>query len=128
MSYGRHTKAGALARPRQQEAPVPGNGDTIGTVAAVTDLALYEGYPRVDWVAAKLGTTRRSLQRYLREQGTSFNRLVEDALCKRAKDLLAQGTVSVTDIALQLGYSDPAHFTRAFRRWTGVAPTAYRTA
>lgn len=128
LSYGLHTKAEAPARPRQQEAPVPGNGDTIGTIAAVTALALYEGYPRVDWVATKLGTTRRSLQRYLREHGTSFNRLVEDALCKRAKDLLAQGTVSVTDIALQLGYSDPAHFTRAFRRWTGIAPTAYRTA
>ena len=128
LSYGLHRNAGIPARPRHDEPPVLGDGDTLATIAAVTDLALYEGYPRVDWVAAKLGTTRRSLQRRLREHGTSFNRLVDDTLCRRAKQLLAQGTIPVTDIALQLGYSDPAHFTRAFRRWTGVAPTAYRTA
>ncbi|HEX2839684.1 AraC family transcriptional regulator [Hyphomicrobium sp.] len=128
LGRGLFRSADVPVRRSQAEPLVPGNGDTIGTIAAVADLALCEGYPRVDWVAAKLGTTRRSLQRHLREHGTSFNRIVEDALCKRAKDLLTQGTVPVTEIAFQLGYSDPAHFSRAFRRWTGVAPTAYRAA
>ena len=128
LNYGIDRHVSAPARQPGDEPPVPGNGDTIATIAAVTELALLEGYPRVDWVAAKLGTTGRSLQRRLHEQGTSFNRIVDDTLCRRAKHLLAARTIPVTEIALQLGYSDPAHFTRAFRRWTGVAPTAYRAA
>jgi AraC-like DNA-binding protein len=112
----------------QNEPAVPGRDDTLATIAAVTDLALHEGYPRIDWVAAKLGTTRRSLQRHLGTQGTTFNGLVEDTLFRHAKTLLARNDVPVTDIALRLGYADPAHFTRAFRRWSGVTPTAFRNA
>jgi len=109
------------------EPQVPGQGDTLATVAAVTDLALHDGYPRIDWVAAKLGTTRRSLQRRLGDHGTTFNRLVDGALFRRAKALLARPQASVTDVALELGYADPAHLTRAFRRWSGgLTPSAYR--
>lgn len=96
------------------------------TLAAVTALALHEGYPRIDWVAAKLGTTRRSLQRLLHAHGTTFNALVEDVLYREARALLAEQRLSITDIALRLGYGDPAHFTRAFRRWSGETPTAHR--
>ena len=110
----------------EREPQVPGQHDTLATISAVTDLALLEGYPRIDWVAQKVGTTRRSLQRHLHCHGTTFNRLVEDALFRRAKVLLGDGSLPITDIALQLGYADPAHFTRAFRRWSGVAPSAYR--
>lgn len=109
------------------EPQVPGQDDMLATVAAVTDLALYEGYPRVDWVAAKLGTTRRSLQRRLAAAGTTFNGFAEQALSRRAKSLLRDSRTPITDIALQLGYADPAHFTRAFKRWTGVTPSVYRT-
>ena len=108
------------------EPRVPGQNDELGTIAAVTDLAGLEAYPRIEWVAAKLGTTRRSLQRRLASHGTSFNRLVEETLFRRAKSLLCSGATPITEIALQLGYADPAHFTRAFRRWSGVAPSAYR--
>jgi AraC-like DNA-binding protein len=117
--------AGSGARA-EIEPRVPGQDDMLATIASVTDLALYEGYPRIDWVAAKLGTSRRSLQRRLATCSTTFNRFVEEALARRAKVLLREGETSITDIALQLGYSDPAHFTRAFRRWTGLAPSAFR--
>jgi AraC-like DNA-binding protein len=120
-----HTASDALGTANH-EPEVPSQHDTLATIAAVTDLALYEGYPRIDWVAAKLGTTRRSLQRRLSSHGTSFNHLVEDTLFHRAKVLLRDGTAPITDIALQLGYADAAHFTRAFRRWAGVAPSTYR--
>lgn len=119
--------AGLNAKPGA-EPQVPAQHDELATIAAVTDLAVHEDYPRIEWVAAKLGTTRRSLQRRLAAHGTTFNRLVEETLLRRAKALLSEGTVPVTDIALQLGYADPAHFTRAFRRWTGVAPSTYRAA
>ncbi|SFV32343.1 Helix-turn-helix domain-containing protein [Hyphomicrobium facile] len=112
----------------RSEPPVPRQSDVLATTAAVTELALHEGYPRIDWVAAKLGTTSRSLQRRLSAHGTSFIELVDDLLSRNAKRLLLESETAVTDIALRLGYSDPAHFTRAFRRWTGLSPSAYRQA
>lgn len=114
------------ARPRA-EPKVPGQEDALATVASVTDLALYDGYPRIDWVAAKLGVTRRSLQRLLRAHDTTFNRLVGETLLRHAKALLNDGA-PITEIALELGYRDSAHFTRAFRRWMGVSPSLYRNA
>jgi AraC-like DNA-binding protein len=110
----------------ETEPQVPGQDDELATIAAVMDLAVHEDYPRIEWVAAKLGTTRRSLQRRLAAHGTTFIRLAEATLLRRAKALLSEGRMPITDIALALGYADPAHFTRAFRRWTGVAPSAYR--
>lgn len=123
----RHYDVPANLRP-DAEPPVPEHGDMLAVIAAVTNLALHEGYPRIEWVAAKLGMTRRSLQRRLSDHGMTFNRLVEEMLFCRAKALLSEGAVPITEIALGLGYTDPAHFTRAFRRWSGVAPSAYRAA
>ncbi|MEQ1672653.1 MAG: AraC family transcriptional regulator ligand-binding domain-containing protein, partial [Hyphomicrobium sp.] len=108
------------------EPAVPEQDDALAMIAAVTDLALYEGYPRVDWVAAKLDISSRSLQRLLEQQGTSFRRLKEDVLLRRAKSLLGDRGASITEIAFDLGYRDLAHFTRAFRRWTGRSPTEWR--
>lgn len=126
LDASRHGAAPSAAAGRPDEPPVPRNGDMRATLAAVTALALHEGYPRIDWVAAKLGTTRRSLQRLLHAHGTTFNALVEDVLYREARALLAEQRLSITDIALRLGYGDPAHFTRAFRRWSGETPTAHR--
>ncbi len=120
--------AGSRATKPGAEPQVPSQDDELATIAAVMDLALHEDYPRVEWVAAKLGTTRRSLQRRLAAHGTTFIRLAEATLLRRAKVLLRDGHMPITDIALALGYADPAHFSRAFRRWTGVAPSAYRAA
>lgn len=108
------------------EPHVPGQNDELGTIAAVLDLALHEDYPRIEWVAAKLGTTRRSLQRRLAMHGTTFQQLADETLFRRASDLLRKDEMPITAIALELGYRDPAHFTRAFRRWTGQAPSTYR--
>jgi AraC-like DNA-binding protein len=109
------------------EPNVPRDGDVLGMTSAVVDLAQYGGYPRIDWVADKLATNRRTLQRQLKAQGTTFGRLVESALLRRAEVLLGTG-MSITEIGFELGYRDHAHFTRAFRRWTGISPSAYRRA
>lgn len=123
-----HCASAAAAQPGSAAAEpgLPGQQDTLATIAAVTDLALHEGLPRVDWVAAKLGMTRRSLQRLLAKHGTSFNRLAEEALMRRAIQRLGDDDAAITGIALELGYADTAHFTRAFRRWTGMPPSVYR--
>jgi AraC-like DNA-binding protein len=105
---------------------IPCGSDFLAAIRSVAELALLEGYPRIEWVARKLGMTTRSLQRHLDIQGTSFRCLLDDALAQQATMLLRQGTTPVTEIALRLGYSDPAHFARAFRRWTGKSPSRYR--
>jgi len=107
---------------------VPQEDDMLGAAAAVADLALYDGYPRIDWVAAKLGMNRRSLQRQLARRGKTFRHLIDDRLHLRAQMMLQVRSVTITEVAVQLGYCDLAHFTRAFRRWTGVSPSAYRRA
>jgi len=108
------------------QSPVPEAHGEYEAIAAVTFLALLEGYPRVDWVAAKLGLTRRSLQRRLARHGTSFTDLVSKLLRERSEGLLTNSPDTVTSIAMSLGYTDAAHFSRAFKRWTGTSPSAFR--
>lgn len=113
---------------RYEEPALPAEQDELATVVAVTELALCEGYPRIDWVASKLGMTRRTLQRRISDNDTTFAGIVEELLRKTAQDLLAGTNESITGVALKLGYADSAHFTRAFTRWTGASPSAYRRA
>jgi AraC-like DNA-binding protein len=112
--------------PQEAEPQMPDQHDELACIEAVTTLALHEGYPRIDWVASKLGGSRRSLQRRLAEHGSSFNEVRDKVLRSRAIVLVGDGKAAITDIALSLGYADVAHFTRAFRRWTGMAPIVYR--
>jgi AraC-like DNA-binding protein len=73
-----------------------------------------------------VGMSERTLQRRLAEQGTSFNDLLDQVRFDAAKQLLQHNSISVTDISGELGYKDPANFTRAFRRWAGVSPRRHR--
>lgn len=75
-----------------------------------------------------LGLAPRSLQRRLAASGTSFEALVDGWRRTRARHHLADPALEVGVIARLLGYRDPSHFVRAFRRWEGVAPFAYRRA
>lgn len=86
-------------------------------------------YRRVtkDYVAFLLDTSPRTMQRRLSEWGLSFEQLIDDVRRTEAIRLVDEGRLTVTDIAAQVGYSDAPHFMRAFRRWTGQTPTAFRT-
>ncbi len=95
-------------------------------VSALLAISLLERRPKIDWVASKLGRSRRSLQRSLEAEGCSFSLVLEALLKDRAEEWLRWTEHSVTEIALKLGYSDNAHFTRAFRNWTGTSPTRFR--
>jgi AraC-like DNA-binding protein len=68
----------------------------------------------------------RSLQRRLTDSGLKFNDLLNQAKYRHAKQKLQNYQLPMTEIAKSLGYSDPAHFTRAFRRWSGLSPTDFR--
>jgi AraC-like DNA-binding protein len=77
-------------------------------------------------VAAALGTSVRSLQRRLRDQGFSYVTLLNETRRQLGTAYLLDERYSVTEIAFQLGFDDASAFARAFRRWTGLSPSEYR--
>jgi AraC-like DNA-binding protein len=88
-------------------------------------LATGAGAPDIRGVADALGTSVRTLQRRLRSEGVSYADVVQRTRCAEARALLRSRS-RIGDVARQLGYSDPAHFTRAFQRWMGLTPREYR--
>lgn len=77
-------------------------------------------------VADTLGMSPRALQVRLTAGGASFHDLIERIRADLALSMLAESPATVTEIAHLLGYGDGANFTRAFRRWHGVPPSAVR--
>ncbi|MET0389353.1 MAG: AraC family transcriptional regulator, partial [Polyangiales bacterium] len=76
-------------------------------------------------VARKLGMSLRSLQRSLRECGSSYEKLLRDGRRELACSYLRDGRHSVTQTAFALGYESSSAFARAFKRWTGQLPSEY---
>ncbi|ODR95018.1 hypothetical protein AUC70_04515 [Methyloceanibacter stevinii] len=104
------------------------SADLLGVVMEQVRLQLFSGSVSIERVALTLDTSVRSLQRDLNRDGTSFRDLTGAVRLRRARNLLAETTLSVTEIAADLGYSSPAHFARAFRKITGLSPTEFRAA
>jgi AraC-like DNA-binding protein len=104
---------------------IPDPDDMPGNVGALIDLELLDGRPDLSRIVRRAGLSQRTLQRRLAESGLSFSDLLKNKLQRRAMSLLCQ-SLSITEIALMLGYRDPAHFSRAFESWSGVAPSRWR--
>jgi AraC-like DNA-binding protein len=107
------------------EASAP-SGDFVGSMVQVVQTLSWEGYPHIRQTADVLGLSVRTLQRHLTAAGVSHESLIGRARLATAAALLDSSDAKVLDIALDLGYSDHAHFTRAFRRWTGRSPQEFR--
>lgn len=88
---------------------------------------LPHGKPDLWHTASKMDISARTLQRRLREEGSSFSAVLEGLRQDLSEQLLADRTLAVADVAFLLGYSEPSAFQRAFRRWRGTSPRAYRT-
>lgn len=90
---------------------------------------LRELLPRERFGAAKvasvLGMSERSLHRRLRELGQSYQGVVDGYRREEAERLLLEGRVDMAEIAHRLGFADQSAFSRAFRRWTRMAPSAW---
>lgn len=88
---------------------------------------LPTGTPNMHDIARVLGTTRRTLHRRLAVEGTNFRVLVEDLRKEEVRVRLSQSTdESLTALALDLGFADLSTFSRAHRRWFGLAPSRMR--
>lgn len=77
-------------------------------------------------VASEVNMTRRTLHRHLKALGTSFQKLRDEIIVDIAIEALTETGVSITGIAMQLGYSEVSAFIRSFKRLTGVCPLQYR--
>lgn len=82
--------------------------------------------PSLDDLAAELHMAARSLRRRLGEEGTSFRALMDEVRQTLAEELLLSAHMKLAEIAARLGYTEPAAFISAFKRWKGMSPTAYR--
>lgn len=83
-------------------------------------------FPSITEVAKQLRMSTRTLKRKLAEHDTTFSALRDDQRRQRALLLLENRELSIGEIATKLGYSELPNFTRAFRKWTGMTPNAYR--
>ncbi len=79
------------------------------------------GRPDLWRTAAELGVSVRTLQRRLGEEGSSFSKVLDELRRDLSNELLADRSLSVSEVAFMLGYSEPSAFQRAYRRWFGVS-------
>lgn len=104
----------------------PIGDDLAACVAHLIDLNLDEARPSIDGIARRLGLSRRTLQRRLDDAGTRYIDIQQRVMARRAKTFLAEDKSNIGRIALELGYADASHFTRAFLEWTGITPSRWR--
>jgi AraC-like DNA-binding protein len=98
----------------------------IKRVEATILPCLHTGEANIERIAAGLGMSRQTLYRRLRAEGSSFEHVLGALRHRLALDYLSTRKVSVNETAYLLGFSDPAAFSRAFKRWTGKPPRQFR--
>lgn len=98
-----------------------------GRVESLLMPVLHTGKASMDQVAGKLGVSRQTLFRRLKTEGVTFEQVLDDLRHRLAVHYLAGKKVSVNETAYLVGFSDPAAFSRAFKRWTGVSPRTVRS-
>jgi AraC-like DNA-binding protein len=87
---------------------------------------LHKGDANMEAVAEKMAMSRQTLFRRLKDENTSFEKVLDELRHKLALDYLGAKKVSVNETAYLVGFSDPAAFSRAFKRWTGKSPREMR--
>jgi AraC-like DNA-binding protein len=87
---------------------------------------LARGEIAIDLIARDLGVSSRTLQRRLSAAGLSYQELCEDVRRELAERHMENRSLAIGEVAYLAGYSEPAAFHRAFKRWTGVTPQAFR--
>ncbi|MEM9003292.1 MAG: AraC family transcriptional regulator ligand-binding domain-containing protein [Cyanobacteria bacterium P01_F01_bin.86] len=134
----------ALDRPALQRDPhlfkyIQGNLDLqlreCGPTSKVSPLSALQhaiarnadgGEYTAEALAQQMNMSLRALQRLAKEQGLTIRQLLDEARAEKARRLLADSSLGVEAISAQLGYSDDRAFRRAFKRWTGQTPKAFR--
>ncbi len=112
-------------RMREQRPPPRGNRFRA-QVEQRLEAALESGDVGIDRIARDLGYSRQTLYRRLKAEGTTYERLLDGLRRRLALRFVREQGLSVKEAAYRLGFSDPAAFSRAFKRWTGSSPGEMR--
>jgi AraC-like DNA-binding protein len=97
---------------------------TRGRVESLLMPILHTGDTSMERVAVEMGLSRPTLFRRLRAEGVTFQTILDDLRRQMALSYLDGRKVSVNETAFLVGFSEPAAFSRAFKRWTGASPRA----
>ncbi|QGM45774.1 AraC family transcriptional regulator [Methylocystis heyeri] len=104
-----------------------GDDQLVEALENIIDVMMMTGKISLPAAASALGLSTRNAQRRLSRLGTSFEELTEGRRRKRAIELLGDSSLRIAEVALALGYSDSAHFIRAFGKWFGAPPSMLRS-
>jgi AraC-like DNA-binding protein len=106
---------------------MPASGTVAAEIRQLLDREVAAGNDtRIEAVARSLATSPRTLQRRLAAEGLSYQKLLDDWRKDSAQRHLAASALSIGEIAYLLGFAEPAPFHRAFKRWFGITPHAFR--
>jgi AraC-like DNA-binding protein len=114
-----------LAHARDVASRLPAS-DFLSTLQGAIVSTMHQGDPSIGRVAMRLALTPRTLQRRLEAEGLSFQDVLEELRQEMALRYLTSTQLSLTEISAMLAYADSSAFGRAFRRWTGHTPAAFR--
>ncbi len=89
-------------------------------------LVKMAAFPTLPIIASSMNSSPRTINRQLAQLNTTYQHILDEARREKAIELLSHSKISIEQIATQLGYNDPSNFGRAFRRWLGQSPRAFR--
>jgi AraC-like DNA-binding protein len=107
---------------------LPKPNDVVSDLRRILLTRLAQGDSNIESVARSMGTSVRSLQRRLTYRGSSYQDVLDSIRCEAASQYLSDRALSISEVGYLLGYSEPAAFHRAFKRWHGSTPHEFRLA
>ena len=111
---------------RAQSLPSPIALNLLDAMRLALRSYMKDGRPGVELAAEIAGVSERTFQRRLQAFNLNYTGLLDQVRFEEARGRLHAGDSNITEIAFDLGFTDVAHFTRAFRRWSGMAPSEFR--
>lgn len=104
----------------------PDSNNLSAQVKAMIGHDFSEGFPSFEMISSALNMSAPTLRRRLKREGTTFQQLKDEARCEAAKLCLNRHDLSINEVALQMGFTDPSAFHRSFKKWTGQTPGQFR--